>query len=137
MHDVSSMTDRYDIFASKLQEFLQQEGIDLRPWQRDFLVQYICNRDLRADHVDTQDETPETREVGDCVRPEPRLRGLEIGQTFFDEIDDEFIRHISLRFNNHGCVKPIGHAKLTKNPDGSIHASIEYGSTKPQVNGPV
>ena len=131
------MADRYDIFTSKLQEFLRQEGIDLRPWQRDFLVQYIRDRDRQADHVGAQDEASEARAMGDGVRSKPHLRGLEIRSTVFDEINDEFIRHMPLRFKNYGCVQPIGHAKLTKKPDGSIHASITYGLTKPQVNGPI
>ena len=96
MHDVSSMADRHDIIASKLQQFLRQEGIDLRPWQRDFLVQYICNRGCQVDHVGVQDKASETRGARDGIQSEPYLRGFNISSTVFDEIDDEFIRHMSL-----------------------------------------
>lgn len=144
------VVDGRDIFESKLQELVRDafwEGW-IRGLKRDsrfnlelydeathkLLVSYF---DGPTGDVGAQDETSETRAVGNRVRPKPHLRGFGIGRTVFDEINDEFIRHMSLRFDNHGCVQPIGHAKLTRNPDGSIHASIEYGPTKPQVNGPI
>lgn len=120
------MADGRDLLESRLQEFLRQEGIELQPWQRDFLVQYLRNRDRQTDHTGAQDEASEARKVGNGVRPESYLKGKHFETMFIDDITDEFTKQLSFRFPNHGLVKPIGHCKLEKMPDGSIHAIIKY-----------
>lgn len=137
MHEISSMTDRYDIFASKLQELVRDafwEGW-IRGLKRDssfnlelydeathkLLVSYF---DGPTGDVGVQDETSETRTFGFTRTP-------------IEEAYDEIATAINYRIPHGEVIKPIGHCKLTENPDGSIHASIEFGPTKPQVNGPI
>ena len=88
----------------------------------ELLVSYF---DSEASDVGPQDETSEAREVGVDFRPEADLRGLGFKPTVFDDITDDFTKKMSLRFHPEG-IKPIGHCKLEKTPDGSIHASIKY-----------
>ena len=119
------MADRRDILESKLQEFLRQQGIDLRPWQRDFLVQYLYNRDRQADHMCTQDEASETRAVGDRVRPERYLNDKEAEALVVDEYDlckkirDEFTMDLAKEFAKYDKVPMIRYEE-DKKPDGSV-----------------
>lgn len=120
------MANGRDLLESRLQEFLRQEGIELRSWQREFLVQYLHNRNRQTDHVGAQDEASEAREVGDGVRPESYLKGKHFETMSIDEITDEFAREMGLRFAYEGKKVAMGHSELTKMPDGSIHAHIKY-----------
>lgn len=105
----------------------------MRPWQRDFLVQYICNRDLRVDHVDTQDEAPEMREAGDRVRPKIYLNGKEIEALVVDEYDlckkirDEFTMDLVKEFAKHDKV-PMVRYEEDKKPDGSVTVRYIFAS---------
>lgn len=65
--------------------------------------------------------------------------GTQFGftRTPIEEAYDEIVEAINYRIPHDEVIKPIGHCKLTKKPDGSIHASIKFGSTKPQVNGAI
>ena len=87
----------------------------------ELLVSYF---DSEASDVGAQDEASEAREVGDDIRPEADLKS-SFKPTVFDDITDDFTKKMSLRFHPEG-IKPIGHCKLEKTPDGSIHASIKY-----------
>lgn len=71
-----------------------------------------------------QDEASETRTFGFTRTP-------------IEEAYDEIVTAINYRIPHGEVIKPIGHCKLTEKPDGSIHASIKFGSTKPQVNGAI
>ena len=84
----------------------------------------LSNFDREASDVGAQDEASEAREVGDDFRPEADLKS-SFKPTVFDDITDDFTKKMSLRFHPEG-IKPIGHCKLEKMPDGSIHASIKY-----------
>lgn len=126
------MADGRDLLESRLQEFLRQEGIELQPWQRDFIAQYLRNRDRQTDHVGAQDEASEAREVGDRVRPESYLKGTHFETMFIDEITDEFAREMGLRFAYEGKKVAMGHSELTKMPDGSIRARIEFYPQNPR-----
>ena len=87
----------------------------------ELLVSYF---DSEASDVGAQDEASEAREVGVDFRPEADLKS-SFKPTVFDDITDDFTKKMSLRFHPEG-IKPIGHCKLEKTPDGSIHASIKY-----------
>ena len=87
----------------------------------ELLVSYF---DSEASDVGPQDETSEARDVGVDFRPEADLKS-SFKPTVFDDITDDFTKKMSLRFHPEG-IKPIGHCKLEKTPDGSIHASIKY-----------
>ena len=119
------MTDRRDILESKLKEFLRQQSIDLRPWQREFLVQYLYNCDHQADHMCTQDETSETREMGDPVRPKRYLNDKEAEALVVDEYDlckkirDEFTMDLAKEFAKYDKVPMIRYEE-DKKPDGSV-----------------
>ena len=123
------MADRRDILESELQEFLRQMGIDAKPWQREFLVQYLHNCDRPANHVGTQDETSETGEMGDGVRPKGRLIGRDENAVIADELDlckkirDEFAIELAQAFEKYGKV-PMVRYEEEKKPDGSI--AIRY-----------
>lgn len=119
------MADGRDLFESKIREVLQQQGVMLQIPGYGEISDDVFHRHCQTDHVGAQDEASEARAVGDGVRPEPHLRGLGFKPTVFDEITDEFTRQMSLRFYPEG-IKPIGHCKLEKMSDGSIHATIKY-----------
>lgn len=144
------MTDRCDILESKLQELVRDafwEGW-IRGLKRDsrfnlelydeathkLLVSYL---DSSTSNVGTQDETSETRAVGDRVRPKGGLENFGFTRTPIEDAYDEIVAAINYRIPRGENIKPIGHCKLTEKPDGSIHASIQFGPTKPQVNGPI
>ena len=48
------------------------------------------------------------------------------------KITDKFAREMELRFAQEGKKVAIGHCDLTKNPDGSIHARINFFSQNPR-----
>lgn len=89
----------------------------------ELLISYL---DGETGDVGTQDETSEAREVGDDVRSETDMRFSGFKPTVFDDITDDFTKKLSMRSPHGGAIKPIGHCKLEKNPDGSIRATIEY-----------
>lgn len=82
------MVDRCDIFTSGIQELLRQEGIELLPYQRSFIRQYLQHRDIKTDHVGSQDEASEEGEMGNRVRSESRLRGKSAQMHICDEIHE-------------------------------------------------
>jgi len=69
--------------------------------------------------------------------PDGSLGNFGFTRTPIEEAYDELVAAINFRRPPGEIIKPIGHCKLTEKPDGSIHASIQFGSTKPQVNGPI
>lgn len=75
---------------------------------------------------------------GDGVQPKTHLIPRDHDALIFDEanivrsITDEFAREIELKFAYEGERVAIGHCDLTKNPDGSIHASIKYYPQNPR-----
>lgn len=95
----------------------------------ELLISYL---DGSSSDVGAQDEVSEAREVGDGVRPKPHLIPRDPNAFVVDEWDpikkvaDEFAREMELRFAYEGKKVAIGHCDLTKKPDGSIHARIEY-----------
>lgn len=134
------MADRRDLLESKIQNIIYEAVIYGRYnshktiWElecegigeyferlHELLVSYF---DGEASDVGAQDEASEAREVGDDFRPEADLKS-SFKPTVFDDITDDFTKKMSLRFHPEG-IKPIGHCKLEKTPDGSIHASIKY-----------
>ena len=82
----------------------------------------VSHYDGETSDAGAQDETSEVRELGDGVRPESHL----IPRDPIKKVTDEFAREMELRFAYEGKKVAIGHCDLTKNPDGSIHARIEY-----------
>lgn len=66
------------------------------------------------------------------VRPKSHLIPRDPNAFVVDEWDpikkitDEFAREMELRFAYEGKRVAIGHCDLTRDPDGSIHARIEY-----------
>lgn len=83
--------------------------------------------DREKSDAGAQDESSETRVLGDSVQSEAGLSHFgAFKPTGFDEITSEFAKQLSFRFPNHGLVKPVGHCKLEKMPDGSVHAVIKY-----------
>lgn len=119
------MADGRDLFKSRLQEVLRQQGVMLQIPGYGEISDDVFHRHCQTDHVGAQDETSEARAVGDSVRPESDLRFSRFKPTVFDDITDDFTKKMSLRFYPEG-IKPIGHCKLEKMPDGSIHATIKY-----------
>lgn len=123
------MADGRDILESELQEFLRQMGVDAKPWQREFLVQYLYNCDRSTNHVGTQDETPEAGAVGNSVRSKGRLIGRDKNAVIFDEADlckkirDEFTMDMAKEFAKYDKV-PMVRYEEDKKPDGSI--SVRY-----------
>ena len=146
--------DGRDLLESKLQGFIREVfeegwefGIDDLPSTEcgyaesveaharhdkklhELLVSYY---DGEATTVDAQDEASEAREVRDSVRPKSRLIPRDPNAFVIDEWDpikkvtDDFAREMELRFAYAGKRVAIGHCDLTKKPDGSIHARIEY-----------
>lgn len=101
----------------------------------ELLISYF---DSPTSDVVTQDEASEAREVGDSVRPKSHLIPRDPNAFVVDEWDpikkitDEFVREMDLRFAYEGKRVAIGHCDLTKDPDGSIHASIEFFPQNPR-----
>lgn len=146
------MADRRDLFESELQKLVREAFEDgwgfgdiglPDPYSccyaereetyemyderiHELVVSYF---DREASDVGAQDEAPETREVGDGVRSKTDMKGWVFKPTMFEEITDKIFREIELRFAQKGKQVAIGHCNLTELPDGSIHASIEYGPT--------
>lgn len=116
------MVDGRDIPESKLQDAIRRP----RKFVFDWFDELVSDYNSQTDHVGTQDEASEARAVGNGIRPESDMRSLEIKPTVFDDITSEFTKKLSFRFPNYGLVKPVGHCKLEKMPDGSIHAIIKY-----------
>lgn len=83
-----SVADGCDLYASRFQEFLRQEGIELLPWQIDVLELYLSHRDDTSDHVGSEDEASQTREMGDGVRSKARLIGKSTDVIIVDELDN-------------------------------------------------
>lgn len=88
----------------------------------------VSHYDSEATDVGTQDEASEAREVGDSVRPKSRL----IPRDPIRAIDDKFAREMELRFSYEGKKVAIGHCDLSKTPDGSIHARINFFPQNPR-----
>ena len=126
------VADGRDIFESGIQELLRQEGVELLPYQRSFIRQYLQHRDIKANHVGSQDEAAEARKMGDGVRSESGLRGKSAQMhicdevSVFDKVTNAFAKEAALRFRQAGVKKVIGHSELTKEPDGSIKATITF-----------
>ena len=120
------MANRRDLLESQLQEFLRQMGIDAKPRQREFLVQYLHNCDRPANHVGAQDETPEAGTVGDGVRSERYLISKD-DVMIYDEADlckkiqDDFTINLARAFDKYGKVPYVRYEEDRK-PDGSITA---------------
>lgn len=101
----------------------------------ELLISYF---DREASDVGAQDETSEAREVGDSVRPKSRLIPRDPNAFAVDEWDpikkitDDFAREMDLRFAYEGKRVAIGHCDLTKDPDGSIHARINFFPQNPR-----
>lgn len=99
------------------------------------LISYF---DREASDVGTQDEASEAREMGDSVRPKSRLIPRDPNAFVVDEwdpiraIDDKFAREMELRFSYEGKKVAIGHCDLSKTPDGSIHAHINFFPQNPR-----
>lgn len=72
------------------------------------------------------------------VRPKSHLIPRDPNAFVVDEWDpikkitDEFAREMELRFAYEGKRVAMGHCDLTKMPDGSIHASIEFFPQNPR-----
>lgn len=100
----------------------------------ELLISYF---DSPTSDAGVQDEASEAREVEDSVRPKSRLIPRD-PNAFVDEwdpiraIDDKFAREMELRFAYEGKRVAIGHCDLTKNPDGSIHARINFFPQNPR-----
>lgn len=90
----------------------------------ELLISYF---DGEASDVGTQDEASEAREMGNSVRPEPRL----IPRDPIKKITDDFAREMDLRFARAGKKVAMGRCDLTKLPDGSIHARINFFPQNP------
>lgn len=88
------------------------------------LISYF---DGETSDVSTQDEASEAREVGNGVRPESRL----IPRDPIKKITDDFAREMDLRFARAGKKVAMGRCDLTKLPDGSIHARINFFPQNP------
>ena len=88
--------------------------------------------------VGSQDETAEAREVGDGVRSDPHLIPRNPNAFVVDEWDpinkitDNFAREMDFRFAYEGKKVAMGHCDLTKNPDGSIRARINFFPQNPR-----
>lgn len=99
------------------------------------LISYL---DRETSDAGTQDEASEAREVGDSVRPKSHLIPRDPNAFVVDEWDpikkvtDDFAREMELRFAYEGKRVAIGHCDLTKNPDGSIHARINFFPQNPR-----
>lgn len=117
-----SMADGRDILESELQEFLRQMGIDAKPWQREFLVQYLHNCDRSANHVGAQDEASEEGTMGDGVRSERYLIGKDEAD-LCKKIQDDFTMELARAFDKYGKV-PMVRYEEEKEPDGSV--SVRY-----------
>lgn len=63
-----SLADGCDICASKIQEFIRQFKLITAEWTNEQCAWYISHDKLAAAHVGAQDETSQTREMGDGVR---------------------------------------------------------------------
>ena len=101
----------------------------------ELLVSYF---DSLTSDVGAQDEAFEAREVGYGARPESRLIPRDPNAFVVDEWDpikkitDEFVREMALRFAYEGKKVAMGHCDLTKDPDGSIHARINFFPQHPR-----
>lgn len=154
------MVDGRDIFEFKLQNLIREVFEEGWEFGSDGLPNTECgyaeSEEAHARHdkklhkllisyfdsptsdVGTQDKTSEAREVGDGVRPKSRLIPRDPNAFVADEWDpfnkitDEFAREMELRFAYEGKRVAIGHCDLTKKPDGSIHARINFFPQNPR-----
>lgn len=98
----------------------------------ELLISYF---DSSASDVGSQDETSEEGAMGDGVRSESDLRGKTFQMYICDEIheiENTFAKEMALRFRQEGVKEAIGHSELTKEPDGSIKAVINYYPQNPR-----
>lgn len=141
------VVDGRDLLESQLQELVRKVWHDARKYggmlygREDIKAVYfrgynydihkllISYLDGETGDVGTQDETSEARETGDSVRPES---SMIFKKNPFDAITDEFAREMELRFAQEGKRVAMGHCDLTKDPDGSIHASIKFFPQNPR-----
>lgn len=145
------MVDGRYILESRLQELVREvhaagwiDGSEDRwesysedffPKLHELLTSYF---DSPTSDVGAQDEASEVREVGDSVRPKSHLIPSDPNAFVVDEwdpiraIDDKFAREMELRFSYEGKKVAMGHCDLTKDPDGSIHASIKFFPQNPR-----
>ena len=154
------VVDRLDILESELQRFIREVfeegwefGIDDLPSTEcgyaesveaharhdkklhELIASYL---DGPSSDVGSQDETAEAREVGDGVRSDPHLIPRNPNAFVVDEWDpinkitDNFAREMDFRFAYEGKKVAMGHCDLTKNPDGSIRARINFFPQNPR-----
>lgn len=150
------MVDGRDLLESELQELVRKvwhdarkygdmlygrediKAVYFRRYNHDIHKLLISHYDGETSDVGAQDETSETREMGDSVRPKSHLIPRDPNAFVVDEWDpikkvtDEFAREMELRFAYEGKRAAIGHCDLTKKPDGSIHASIKFFPQNPR-----
>lgn len=148
-----TMADRRDIFESKLQGLVRDaffcgfmhglrrdierfKGYKIYDSQiHELLVSYL---DGPTGDVVAQDEVFEEGTMGDGVRSDPHLIPRDPNAFIVDEWDsikkitDDFAHEMDLRFTRAGKKVAMGHCNLTKNPDGSIHASINFFPQNPR-----
>ena len=63
-----SLADGRDLLESWIHEVLQQTGIELMPYQLKILESYLSNRNSPSNHVGSENETSQAREMGDGIR---------------------------------------------------------------------
>lgn len=152
------VVDERDLLESQLQELVRKVWYDARKYgdmlygREDIKAVYfrrynhdihkllISYLDRETSDAGTQDEASEAREVGDSVRPEshliPRDPNAFVVDEYYDnpikKITDEFAREMDLRFAYEGKKVAMGHCDLTKMPDGSIHARINFFPQNPR-----
>lgn len=125
--------------ACKYRDVLYYARVDKEVFLRGYdcdihklLVSYLVSP---SGDVGSQDETSEEEEG---ARPEPHLIPRDPNAFVVDEWDpikkitDEFAREMDLRFAREGKRVAIGHSELTKMPDGSIHAHINFFPQNPR-----
>ena len=151
-----SMADGRDILEFELQKLVRKVWNDARKYgdmlyyaradKEVFFHGYdfdihkllISHLDGSTSDVGTQDEAPEAGTVGDGVRPKFHLIPRDPNAFVVDEWDpikkitDDFAREMDLHFARAGKKVAMGHCNLTKNPDGSIHASINFFPQNPR-----
>ena len=154
------MVDGRNIFESELQGFVREVFEEGWEFGSDGLPSTECgyaeSEEAHARHdkklhelivsyldgptsdVGTQDEAAEEEEMGDRVRSESHLIPGDSDEFVVNEwglsnkITDEFAREMGLRFAQEGKKVAMGHCNLTKNPDGSIHAHINFFPQNPR-----
>lgn len=95
----------------------------------ELLISYLVGPTSDAD---AQDKSAEGRATGDRLIPRDPNAFVVDEWDPIKKITDEFAREMDLRFAYEGKKVAMGHCDLTKDPDGSIHASIKFFPQNPR-----